>query len=163
MKKLTLVFDSIDMYSQNNQKEYNDYISSINGVVETNISYNIDYGTMTFDITYDEKVINNNVLYLELKTILNIYKYPSLIFFDKHFDGKTDKIEVKKRLCCEYCFKIDLEDMFEMDGIIKVENNFIERYIEDNCDIDDKEDILTIYYDKKLIDKNTLDKIIESL
>ena len=163
MKKLTLVFDSIDMYSVKNQKEFNDYILSLNGVVESNISHDVDNGTVTFNITYDDNVMKDKILYFELKTFLNQYRYPSLVFFDKHFDGKINKKVFKKNMCCEFCFKIAIEDLFEIDEIVKIENNYIDRYIEHYTDLEDGEDILTIYYDSDHLDESKLDNIIESL
>ena len=163
MKKLTMTFDSIDMYIENNKEELNDYILSLNGVVESNASYDNETGTMTFNITYDDVIIKNKMLQLELKTYLNRYKYPALIFFDKHFEGKIGKKVFKGKVCCEFCFKIAIEDLFEIDEIVKVENNYIERYIENYSSLDEGEDNITIYYDASKIDSNKMDEIIKAL
>ncbi len=162
MKKLTLTFDSIDLYSLRNQKEFNDYILSLNGVLESNISCNDD-GTVTFNITYDDNIIKDKILCIEIKTFLKQYRYPSLILFDKHFDGNIDKKTIKKTICCEFCFKITIEDLFDIDEIVKVENNYIERYIENYTSLDEGEDILTIYYDKDKFDSCKIDEIIKAL
>ena len=163
MKKLTMTFDSIEIYKEDDRNELKNYILALNGVTESDVSYDAETGTVTFNITYDDAIIKNKMLQLEIKTYLNRYKYPALIFFDKHFEGETGKKEFKGKVCCEFCFKIAIEDLFEIDEIVKVENNYIERYIEHYSSLDEGEDNITIYYDASKIDSNKMDEIIKAL
>ena len=163
MKKLTMTFDSIEIYKEDDRNDLKKYILALNGVIESNVSYDPETGTVTFNITYDDVIIKNKMLQLEIKTYLNRYKYPALILFDKHFEGKIDKKVFKGKVCCEFCFKIAIEDLFEIDEIVKVENNYIERYIENYSDLDEGEDIITIYYDANKFDSNKMDEIIKAL
>ena len=61
---------------------------------------------------------------------------------------------VREDICCEYCFKSVIEDLFDIEGIEKVESNFdVETY-------DNSEEIeIKIKYDPSLISSNTMKEI----
>lgn len=161
MNKLTITFDNFDMNFEKEKIEFQNYLLSLKGIIDTDILQDTKNGLITFNITYNALIISNKILLLEVETLLNVLSIPSLIFFDKHFEGKLEKKEIKKEICCEYCFKIAIEDLYEIDGIEKVDTNYIERYIDNDNRPDN--DSLTVYYDSSKYDFNKIDKIISDL
>lgn len=161
MKKLTIVLESIDIYTEKNRIEFKDYLLSLNGVVEVDNLYDTNNSVLTLTITYDNSTMKEGILLLEIKTWLEKLKYPSVISFDKHFDGKINKKEFIKNVCCEFCFKTAIEDLFLIDGIVKVDTNYIEQYIENNEEKNN--DVLIINYDVSKYDSNKIDEIIKAL
>ncbi len=63
---------------------------------------------------------------------LNITKIPSILSFDKYPKFKTSNyIIIRDDLCCEYCYKGAIEDLFEVEGIETAKGNFNEDYFEE--------------------------------
>ena len=162
MKKLTILLESIDIYTEKNRVEFKDYLLLLNGVVEVDNLYDTNNSVLTSTITYDNNIMKEGMLLLEIKTWLKKFRYPLIISFDKHFDGKVNKKEFIKNVCCEFCFKIAVEDLLLIDEIVKVDTNYIERYI-DNAHEEKNNDILIIYYDASKFDSNKIDAIIKAL
>ena len=156
MEKLTLTLDC--EYSIKSG-ELDKYLEELNGIKEVTIGYNEEIFAPIFTITYDRKIISPQLIFLEIEAYLNLHKYPCLVSFDKYYDGESVKYEIKTNICCEFCLKIAIEDLFEIDGIVKADSNY-EKYIDGK--IDDV-DIVTFYYDPNVISKDMLEKIIKDL
>ena len=86
-------------------------------------------------------------------------KIPSLLSFNKYPEFKTlNYTIVRDDLCCEYCFKGAIDDLFEIEGIEQVESNFNEDYLSQNYE--DREKIkINIKYNPNLIDSDTMKQI----
>lgn len=162
MKKLTIVLESIDIYIEKNRVEFKNYLLSLNGVVNVDNLYDANNSVLTSTITYDNNTIKEGMLLLEIKAWLKKFRYPLVISFDKHFEGEIGKKEFIKNVCCEFCFKIAIEDLLQIDEIVKVDTNYIEQYIE-NVYEEENNDILVIYYDASKFDSNKIDMIIKAL
>ena len=64
---------------------------------------------------------------MEITLFLNIVKIPSLLSFDKYPKFETCNYTIiRDDLCCEYCYKGAIEDLFEIEGIETVKGNFNE-------------------------------------
>ena len=96
---------------------------------------------------------------MEILLFLNVVKIPSLLSFNKYPEFKTlNYTIVRDDLCCEYCFKGAIDDLFEIEGIEQVESNFNEDYLSQNYE--DREKIkINIKYNPNLIDSDTMKQI----
>ena len=64
---------------------------------------------------------------MEILLFLDILNRPSILAFDKHPDIKTSVYKIiRDDICCDYCLKGAIEDLFGIEGIEKVESNFSE-------------------------------------
>lgn len=118
MKKLTLELEAWD------HKELKDYLLALPGVQKVNIQ-NLE--NLLITITYNDKLINANRIKLEIFLFLDIFRIPSLVSFDKHSKEITQKYTIQiKDLCCEFCLKGMIDDLFKINGIEKVNSNFID-------------------------------------
>ena len=121
MSKLTIIIDHWG------HKELKDYLSSLKGILEVIIHHE---NQLEIYIKYDSNLITPKIIKIEILLFLNILKVPSILSFDKHSSTKTLEYKIiKKDVCCEYCFKGAIDDLFEIDGIEKVDSNFSE----ENC------------------------------
>ena len=136
--------------------ELYDYLYSLNGIEDVVIT-NDDL--ITIDTKYNDKLINDEIIKLEILTFLNLMNYPCIYGFDRH--SKNNLILIKKdyQLCCEFCFGNIIYPLIETKGIIKVESNFYKKYWKEN----DHNYYVNIYYDPKLITKKDLDKLMEEI
>lgn len=157
MEKLTLTLDC-----EYNVKdgELDTYLEELNGIDKVTVGYNEEIFAPIFTITYDRGIITPQIIYLEILAYLNIHKYPILISFDKHSKNEIVKYEIKSKICCDFCLKNIIEDLFEIDGIVKADSNY-EKYI--NGERDEGNDVVAIYYDQKVINKDLMEKIIKEL
>lgn len=61
-----------------------------------------------------------NYIYLYQKN-----DFPIILEFNKEINQKTTEIKYKiEDLCCEYCYKGLVQDLFDNDSIISVKSNF---------------------------------------
>lgn len=150
MKELTIVIDSWG------HKELKDYLMSLKGVLEVIIE-NERY--LQIYVKYNPTFITLKILKMEILLFLDILKVPSIIAFDKHSQNKTSLYKiVRKGICCEYCYKGSVEELFETEGIEKVESDYdIETY---DCN---KELVINIKYDSSLISAKTMKEIDSKL
>ena len=89
---------------------------------------------------------------MEVELFLDVVKFPSLIGFDKHSKNKLLDYEmVINDLCCEYCLKINIDILFETEGIESVGTDF--DYI-NNKDVK-----IFIKYDNNKIDIESIKKL----
>ena len=143
MNKLTMNIE----YSDFLNKDLVNYLLSLQGV--TNANLNIDNNVIS--VEYDSSIISLKVLKTEILLYLDIVKIPSIISFDKHSKNNIKKdVIVIKDLCCEYCLKGMIDDLFNIDGIESAYSDFdyVNKY---NLNI-------FITYNEKLINKK---KILE--
>ena len=80
-----------------------------------------------------------------------------MLSFDKYPNFKTSHYTIiRDNFCCEYCFKGVIEELFEMEGIEKVQSNFDEDYL-----LNKREEKITIKieYNPELIDKEQMKQI----
>ena len=143
MNKLTMNIE----YSDFLNKDLVNYLLSLQGV--TNANLNIDNNVIS--VEYDSSIISLKVLKTEILLYLDIVKIPSIISFDKHSKNNIKKdVIVIKDLCCEYCLKSMIDDLFNIDGIESAYSDFdyVNKY---NVNI-------FITYNEKLINKK---KILE--
>ena len=81
MKKLTFILECFEY------KELKPYLLSLKGITDVKTK-NDD--KLIIDIEYNENLIIDKIIKLEIETFLQIKKNPSLIGFDKHQDKKFD-------------------------------------------------------------------------
>lgn len=121
MSELTIVIDHWK------DEELQEYLESLNGILYVEIKN--DKNPLDIYLKYDSNLITPKIIKMEILLFLDILKTPSILSFDKHSKFKTlDYTIVRNELCCEYCFKGTIEDLFEIEGIEKVESNFNEDY-----------------------------------
>ena len=91
---------------------------------------------------------------MEITLFLNIVKIPSLLSFDKYPKFETCNYTIiRDDLCCEYCYKGAIEDLFEIEGIETVKGNFNEDYLFK------EKIIINIKYDPNLINTEEMKQI----
>ena len=91
---------------------------------------------------------------MEITLFLNIVKIPSLLSFDKYPKFETCNYTITRDdLCCEYCYKGAIEDLFEIEGIETVKGNFNEDYLFK------EKIIINIKYDPNLINTEEMKQI----
>lgn len=146
MKILTIIIDNWL------HQELTDYLLSLNGVLKVQIYEENDFEIIT--ITYDSNFISAIMLKLEIFAFCDLDRIPSLISFDKHSSNKLKKYEmIIKDLCCEYCLKSMIDDLFMIDGIETVDSNFEVNYHE-------RENVMiSLSYDDRLISEDEIKKI----
>lgn len=135
-------------------KEFKDYLLSLNGVYEVNIE---DKENLIINIKYDSNLMKLKILKLEILLFLGILHTPCVISFDKHCKNKTEEYEIIiKDLCCEYCLKGMIDDLFSIDGVEKACCNLEKVY---ESPTNQKDIIINISYDPKLISIEEIRKI----
>ena len=143
MKKLTFILECFE------HKELKPYLLSLKGITDVKTK-NDD--KLIIDIKYNENLIIDKIIKLEIETFLQIKKNPSLIGFDKHQDKNIEKYNInKENKSCEYCAKRLVDNLFEIKGINKVTIN------------NDNYNNMTIYYDKNKITEKELKEIENKL
>ena len=145
MKEVTFKFDNV--MSSN---DFSDYFLSLKGIKDINYK-NDDYLEITIQYTDD---ISLERIKLELELYFNVLKIPEMLSFDKHIkkDLKKEQIVIKD-MCCEYCIKGTIEDLFDTNGIASAYTNYDQ--IEFFCDI-----IFYITYDDTIISIEEINKIL---
>ena len=145
MKELTILYD----YAY--KEELKEYLLSLNGIndVKINESYALE-----ISIKYNSSLITNKIIKLEIDAFLGLLKTPAIIGFDKHCNNKPlIYIVSRNNICCEYCLKGAIDELFEIEGIEKVKTNFYEN----NQKLDDI--ILNITYDPNILADSKMKKI----
>lgn len=142
MAELTIVIDNWG------HKELKEYLMSLNGILDVIIKNNEQ---LELDLKYDSNLITPKIIKNEILLFLDITKIPSILSFDKHPRFKTSNyIITRDDFCCEYCFKGVIDDLFEIEGIEKVESNFYENYLFNKYNEREKI-IINIKYNPSLI------------
>ena len=102
-------------------KDLKDHLLSQKGI--TNVDINIDGYFIEFNIKYTEPM--TPFIILKEIDLYEKYEVPNLFEFDKETPGdfKTLKYVVKD-MCCEYCYKGLVTDLFNNKNIKSVKSNF---------------------------------------
>lgn len=150
MDELTIVIDAWG------HKELKEYLMSLNGILDVRIK---DDEQLEVYLKYDSNLITPKIIKMEILLFLNIAKIPSILSFDKYPKFKTSNYTIiRDDLCCEFCFKGAIDDLFEIEGIEKVESNFNEDYLFKKYDEREKITI-NIKYNPNLISSEELKQI----
>lgn len=151
MAKLTIIIDHWG------HVELKEYLLSLKGISEVIIK---NEEQLNIHIEYNHNLISHKLIKMEIILFLDIKKTPSIIAFDKHSTNKTSTYEiVRNDICCEYCLKGAIEDLFEIEGIDKVESNInLENYYQTKYDERDTA-IIKIKYNPQLISHDDMKKI----
>lgn len=116
MKELTLYFEYCDWIGTNLEE----YLLSLDGITEININTNDAY----IDIKYDSSKTTPQVIKYEILFCIGALKIPSITAFNKHEKaGETYTILIKD-ICCEFCFKGMIDDLFMILGINSAQSDF---------------------------------------
>ncbi len=142
MSELTIVIDDWG------HKELKEYLMTLNGILDVIIK---NEEQLEIYIKYDFDLITPKIIKIEILLFLDILKAPSILSFDKHPKIKTSNYSIiRNDICCEYCFKGAIDDLFGIEGIEKVDSNFNEKYLFKKYD--ERENIIiNIKYNPNLI------------
>lgn len=147
MSELTIIIDHWG------HKELKEYLMSLNGISDVIIK---NGEQLEICVKYNSNLITSKIIKLEILLFLNILKTPSILAFDKHSTMKMSEYKIIRHgICCEYCLKGAIEDLFEIDGIEKVESNFNKEKIYDERD----NVIISIKYNSGLISMDDMRQI----
>lgn len=155
MSKLTLVIENWG------HKELKSYLKSLKGINNVKIK---NKNKLEIFIEYDFNQITWKVIKMEIFLFLNILKVPSLIEFNKHSNVDLDEYKIiRKNICCEYYFRGAIDDLFEIEGIEKVESDFEEEdYYKSDYDSRDKV-IINVFYNPNILSKENMEQIDSKL
>lgn len=142
MSELSLIIDDWG------HKELQEYLLSLKGIMDVVIK---NENKLEIYVKYDSNLITFQMIKMEILLFLGILKRPSILAFDKHSNIKTSEyIIIRKDICCEFCYMGAIEDLFEIEGIEKVESNYVDKYLFEKYD--EGENItINIEYDSSLI------------
>lgn len=142
MSELTIVIDNWG------HEELKEYLMSLKGILDVEIKSNEQLGIW---LKYDSRLITPKIIKMEIMLFLDIAKIPSILSFDKYPKFETSNYTITRDdLCCEYCYKGAIEDLFEIDGIEVVKGNFKGGYLFKKHEEREKI-IINIKYDPNLI------------
>lgn len=147
MSELTIIIDHWG------HKELKEYLMSLNGILDVIIK---NGEPLEIYVKYNSNLITPKIIRLEILLFLDILKTPSILAFDKHSTMEMPEYKIiRNGICCEYCLKGAIEDLFEIDGIEKVESNFNKEKIYDERD----NVIISIKYNSDLISMDDMRQI----
>lgn len=130
--------------------ELENYLLTYKGIIKVEI----DDIRNEIHIVYDNNLIDFKTIKTKILLFLKSLNIPSFIAFDKHSKNKLIKYDIViKDLCCEYCLKGMIQDLFDTDGIEKVYCNY------DNIFHSKKEFIIEVYYDETIISNEDIKKL----
>ena len=128
MSEITIIIDNWG------HEELKEYLMSLKGILDVEIK-NVEHEIKSDEqldiyLKYDSSLITPKMIKMEITLFLNITKIPSILSFDKYPKFKTSNYTIiRDDLCCEYCYKGAIEDLFEIEGIETVKGNFNEDYL----------------------------------
>lgn len=144
MAELTMIIDS------SRHEELEKYLLSLKGILEVTIK---NENNLEIYVKYDSSLITSKIIKFEILLFLDIYKFPSILAFDKHPSVKISNYKmIKYGICCEECLKNAVEELFEIEGIERVETDFSD--ISYNQDV-----IIDISYNPFLISAQDIKQI----
>ena len=121
MSEITIIIDNWG------HEELKEYLMSLKGILDVEIKNDEQ---LDIYLKYDSSLITPKIIKMEITLFLNITKIPSILSFDKYPKFKTSNYTIiRDDLCCEYCYKGAIEDLFEIEGIETVKGNFNEDYL----------------------------------
>lgn len=108
-------------------KELKEYLMTLKGILDVEIRNEKE---LDIYLKYDPNLITPKIIKMEIALFLNTTKIPLMLSFDKYPKFETFNYTIiRDDLCCEYCFMGAIDDLFEIEGIEKVESNFNENYL----------------------------------
>ncbi len=116
MKELTLYFEYCDWIGI----DIDEYLSTLDGVEEVKID--VDAGSIY--VKYDSLKISAVVIKYEILFCIDELRIPLLIGFDKHGKEVEHYTMNVEDICCEFCFKGLIDDLFTMSGINSATSDF---------------------------------------
>lgn len=128
MSEITIIIDNWG------HEELKEYLMSLKGILDVEIK-NVEHEIKSDEqldiyLKYDSSLITPKIIKMEITLFLNITKIPSILSFDKYPKFKTSNYTIiRDDLCCEYCYKGAIEDLFEIEGIETVKGNFNVDYL----------------------------------
>jgi len=146
MSELTIVIDNWG------HKELKEYLMSLKGILDVKIKNDEQ---LDIYLKYDSSLITPKIIKMEITLFLDIIKIPSIISFDKYPKFEIANYMITRDdICCEYCYKGAIEDLFEIEGIEIVKGNF-------NVDDLEKREkiIISIKYNPNLISIDEMKQI----
>ena len=152
MSEITIIIDNWG------HEELKEYLMSLKGILDVEIK-NVEHEIKSDEqldiyLKYDSSLITPKIIKMEITLFLNITKIPSILSFDKYPKFKTSNYTIiRNDLCCEYCYKGAIEDLFEIEGIEIVKGNFDEDYLRR------EKIIINIKYDPNLINTEEIKQI----
>lgn len=153
MSELTITLDS---WGHN---ELKDYLLSLNGIFDVTIK---NEGELEIHIKYNSSLTTSKIIKYEILLFLDILKIPAMLAFDKHSANETSEYKIiRDDICCEYCLEGAIDDLFEIEGIEKVECNFNKTYYYKKENDKRENIIINIKYNKDLLNIEDM-KLIES-
>ena len=121
MSELTIVIDNWG------HKELKEYLMSLKGILDVEIKNDEQ---LDIYLKYDSSLITSKIIKMEITLFLNITKISSLLSFNKYPKFETSNYTITRdNLCCEYCYKSAIDDLFKIEGIEMVKGNFNEDYL----------------------------------
>ena len=113
MKKMILETDS---YLDDMGLE--EYLLTVKGIKEVIINKN------KIIIDYDSELISLKVIKLEINLFIGVND-SRILTFNKDFDNKFDENEYIREVCCDNCLSHLIDDLLEVEGIEKVDTEFL--------------------------------------
>lgn len=148
MAELTIVIDSFK------HKELEEYLLSLEGISDVIIK---NENNLEIYVKYEPSLITSKIIKFEILLFLDIYKFSSILAFDKHPSIKTLNYKmISYGICCEECLKNAIEELFEIEGIENVQTDF--NNINYNQDV-----IIDISYNPDLISIQNIKQIQSKL
>lgn len=113
---LELIFDNcVDL-----NDELKEYLCTIDGIKD--ITFN--HKNNSIKVVYDSSLIPTKMIKKEIDIFSKKLETPNLWGFNKFSKQAVSKTLIIKRLCCEYCLNIYIEDLFENDAISYASSDF---------------------------------------
>ena len=157
MRELTLKIDYANYYH-----DYSDiinYLLALKGIEDVIIKEEEKTGLININTKYNDEIISDKIIKLEILGFLNLLNYPAVYGFDRHYKGKDIQyINLHYNICCEFCFGNILDILYDTKGIKIVESDFCEKYL----DVDSQYTI-SIYYNPKVISDNKMQDLIKKI
>lgn len=154
MAKLTIIIDDWG------HRELQKYLLSLKGIQTISIK---NEELLEIYLKYDSKIISPKIIKKEILLFLNLQNIPSIISFNKHFNETSEYKILPDDICCEYCFKGFIEELFDTEGIEKVDSNFYDLYYQKPKNKEKNNYIITIKYNKNIITEKTMQEIVSKL
>lgn len=116
MSELTIKMDTWG------HKELKEYLLSLKGILNAKVNNKKELG---INVEYNPFIITPKIIKYEIFLFLDVQKIPSMLAFDKHPTTQTENYKIKrKEICCEYCLKDTIADLFDIKGIETVTCNY---------------------------------------
>lgn len=153
MAELTIIFDC---WGHN---ELEEYLMSQKGIEKIFIK-NEEH--LEINIKYNPNLITSNIIKKEILLFVDSLNIPSLLAFDKHPTTKiSEYLIIRPDICCDFCYKGAIEDLFEIAGIEKVSSNYND-YLQSNYD--EREQVkINIKYNPDIISIDEMKQIESNL